>query len=168
LIAVVCGASRMEQSTLSKSPHAIGFRRRYPAGMIRTSKKRRTLAWVGLLAILLVALVPTISQLRAASGGDRGALVGLAGLHAGHDMAAMSGEPAWSHDHDKSGKSGEDCWKKCGYCGFLGHAPVMGGFAYLAAFPAPVAASTPDRSIRVRAHIAHDLAGQPRGPPQLS
>lgn len=136
--------------------------------MFRATKTRRYLAWMGLFAILLVALAPTVSQLHASSDGHLGSLIGRAGLHAGHDMAAMGGEPASSHDHDKSGKSPDDCWKKCGYCGFLTHSPLTGGFAYLAAFPAPIAVSIPDRSIPVRAHLAYDLAAQPRGPPQFS
>ncbi|MEO5561316.1 MAG: hypothetical protein ABIO49_15305 [Dokdonella sp.] len=41
-------------------------------------------------------------------------------------MPVMGGEPASLHELDKSGKSPDDCWKKCGYCGFLGHSPVMG------------------------------------------
>ncbi|MEO7756824.1 MAG: hypothetical protein ABIS07_09610, partial [Dokdonella sp.] len=64
--------------------------------------------------------------------------------------------------------SPDDCWGKCGYCGFLIHSPVMGCVAYVAAFAAPVATSTPCHSFPVRAHVAYDLAAQPRGPPQFS
>jgi hypothetical protein len=136
--------------------------------MLRSAKTRRRLGWAGLFAILLVALAPTISQLRAASSGDTSSPVAHAGMHAGHDMAAMHDEAAALGAHGKDSNCPDDCWKKCGYCGFLSLSPVMGGFAYVAAFPAPVAASTPDRSIPARPHARYSVVAQPRGPPQLS
>jgi hypothetical protein len=136
--------------------------------MIRSAKTRRCIGWAGLFAILLVALAPTVSQLRAASGGEACSPVAVSGMHAGHDMAAMEDDASPRGAHGKSGTSPDDCWKKCGYCGFLSGSPVMGSFAYLAAFPAPVEQYTPFRSVPARAHVSYGGAAQPRGPPQLS
>jgi hypothetical protein len=135
--------------------------------MLRSTKTRRYIRWAGLFAILLVALAPTVSQLRAASDGETSSPASLFGMHAGHDMAAM-GDAAPQGADGKGSAPPDDCWKKCGYCGFLSHSPVMGGFAYLAALAAPVAASAPDRSIPARTHVSYSVAAQPRGPPQVS
>jgi hypothetical protein len=134
--------------------------------MLRSTKMRRYIGWAGLFAILLVALAPTISQFRAASVGDTNSPVALFGMHAGHDMAAMGAAPQGAHG--KGSAPPDECWKRCGYCGFLSHSPVMGGFAHLAALAAPVAASAPDRGIPARPHASHSVAAQPRGPPQFS
>ena len=132
-----------------------------------SAKTQRYVGWVGLFAILLVALAPTVSQLRAATAASTGSAFALASLHAGHDMAAMD-DAAPRAANGKGGTSPDDCWKKCGYCGFLSVSPAAGGFAYLAAFAAPVAAPMADRSIPSRRHISYSVAAQPRGPPQLS
>ena len=108
-------------------------------------------------AILLLSIVPTVSQLVAGRA-----------PHAGHvHHAASHAEHSGRAGRDLAGSGGTDdeCWRKCGYCDFLVHAPVLGTIAYMPAFapaPAPIPIGhEPDRP----SYAEHFPAAQPRGPP---
>ena len=126
---------------------------------IRHFQNRRAVGWLAILAMLLLALMPTVSR-----------VVGLhepahrheasQGAHAGH--AGHHVMPGADND------DGSDCWSKCGYCDFLAHAPALGALAH------PVALQALHPSIQVpltlrqpRLAIAFPAA-QPRGPPVLA
>jgi hypothetical protein len=121
---------------------------------------RRPVAFLALAAMLLVAVMPTVSQLRAAWG-STGASHGLM-------QHAMTGHEDSSHGHcDRKHGNPDDCFKKCGYCDFLGHTPSLASVPYLAILLAPAVlraaarVETPLRSV-VRFNAAH-----PRGPPSV-
>jgi hypothetical protein len=125
---------------------------------VRDRVAHRRVAFLALAAILLVAIMPTVSQLRAVWGGS----------HAGVMQHAMGGHEGSSHDHcDKNRGNPDGCFEKCGYCDFLGHAPSLASVPYLAILLAPavpratVHAESPLRS------IAAFNAAHPRGPPSL-
>jgi len=132
--------------------------------VIRSIKQRRCFAWTGLLAILLVALAPTVSQLRAANGDGYGSRSGPDITHAAHGPESALAIPC---GHDARGKAPDDCWRKCGYCGFLTDTPAAAGIAFVAA---PVAATASPPSGRTDIRRRHDpgIAAQPRGPPQTA
>jgi hypothetical protein len=153
--------------------------------LIRSAKTRRTLAWLGLFAIALIAIVPTFSQLLARPGvalaaaprnglGDDHAAT--SGLHPEHHAGADRGTHASPHGdtlttppgapclHDHGGKP-DDCWKKCGYCDFLTQTPSLGGFEYIAIFAAGYPPLPAARALTQRAHVLDVRAAQPRGPP---
>jgi len=120
--------------------------------------QQRTLGWMAVVAILLLSIVPTVSQ-----------LVAVHSPHAGHAHHAASHAAHVGHyGHDLAGQDrDDDCWRKCGYCDFLVHAPALGAIAYVAAF-APSAAPIPvDRSIDQPKYSKHFQAAQPRGPPAV-
>lgn len=153
--------------------------------MIRSAKTRRILAWLGLFAIALIAIVPTFSQLLARPGmalaaashhgsGNDHATAG--GLHLEHHAGADRDAHASQHGatlttpagapclHDHGGKP-DDCWKKCGYCDFLTQTPSLGGFEYVAVFAAGYPPPPAARAFTQRAHVLDVRAAQPRGPP---
>jgi len=137
----------------------------YARTVIRATGQRRFLAWVGLLAILLVALAPTVSQLRAARGDAHGLPSSSDIAHAAHGPESALAIPC---GHDPGGKAPDDCWRKCGYCGFLTDTPAAAGIAFVSA---PVAATASPPSGRVDTRHRHDpygIAAQPRGPPQTA
>ena len=123
---------------------------------IRQFRQQRFIAWMALVAILLLSIMPTASQLVASAlpHADHAARVALRAEHFGHPLASRDGK---GH--------GDDCWRACGYCDFLAHTPALGTIAYVAAFapthaPAPLA-----RTFEPSRQSNHHRAAQPRGPP---
>ncbi len=125
---------------------------------IRKLERQRCIAWMAVLAILLLSIVPTISQL--VSG------------HAPHVHASMT---AAAHAHHAShashapatGDPDDDCWRKCGYCDFLAHAPALATIAFVPAFAGAVAPAPVDQRRAEPRHAKPARAAQPRGPPAL-
>lgn len=126
---------------------------------IREYRRRRWPAWLALVATLLLAFAPPLSQLLAARA-----------------MPA-SGEAVAAHHHHRDGAgerspashgSGEDCLRACGYCDFLAHTPLLhlGVPALPAALPAFAAVPTP-LEVPTAAAPRYGVA-QARGPPRLS
>jgi len=114
---------------------------------------------LGLLAILMSTLAPTVSQALAAH--DR----------LGEALATYcSADPANSQlAHDsKSSHSPTYHWQACAYCGMLAHVPVLPGTA--AAFVAELSvARAPVAVTRNAVHVPlFYSAAQPRAPPVLS
>ena len=133
--------------------------------MIRSSRQRHGFAWLGLLAILLVALAPTVSQLRAALNDGYGSRSGPDITHAAHGPESALAIPC---GHDSGGKAPDDCWRKCGYCGFLTDTPAAAGIAFVAAPVAATASSPCGHTVTRRRHDPYVIAAQPRGPPQFA
>jgi len=129
---------------------------------IRRFPQQRTIAWMAVIAILLLSIVPTVSQLFA-SLAPRADRVHHAASHAAH-VGHYGHELAGSDNEDRGG---DDCWRKCGYCDLLAHTPAIGTIAYVAAF-APTPAPIPvDRRFERSRYSKHFQAAQPRGPPVL-
>lgn len=131
--------------------------------VIRSKKAQRSLSWLGLFAIALVAFAPTVSRVRSCLGHDvmAATLVDAAGHH------RISGEAPINGDHHRRGGAPDDCWSKCGYCNFLGHAPAIGSVDYVAAFINAHASATPVRVASGKPYPQYAQAAQPRGPPRL-
>jgi len=130
----------------------------------RNARLQRTCAWLGLVAIVLLSIMPTFAQLRAAPA----AHVAAADSHATARHHCDGAMPGMAEHHDGAPcphHPGDDPWHKCGYCDFLTHAPAIGGFELVARFtialPELVAPSADSRPV----HAAYFLAAHPRGPP---
>ncbi len=109
---------------------------------------------MAVLAIVLLSVVPTISQ-----------LVFARAPHAHASMTAA--EHAQHLGHASKGDRDDDCWRKCGYCDFLAHTPALATIAYLPAFTGAVAPMPLDRE-RAEPRYARPIrAAQPRGPPAV-
>ena len=114
---------------------------------------------LGLLAILMSTLAPTISQALAASNRLDQALATYCSADPDRSQVANDG---------KSSHSSEFHWQACAYCGMLAHVPVLPGTATVL-----VAALSVTRAPIVP---THDVAyvplvyttAQPRAPPVLS
>jgi hypothetical protein len=109
-----------------------------------------------LLAILLIAIAPTVSQFRAVLRAN------AVGAH--HHLASSDSSGAPCADEHAGGLP-DDCWKKCGYCDFLHHTPAAGGINYHATFAAIDLVLPVARCIAGTAHSSYAQAAQPRGPP---
>jgi DUF2946 family protein len=141
--------------------------------MIRNARWQRTCAWLGLVAIVLLSIVPTFSQLAAAKGqhGAGAAHAVLAGdphaSMAGHCDGAMPGMAVEHRDGMPCPHHpGDDPWHKCGYCDFLTHAPAIGGFEFVARFATALPEIVAPRADAQPVHSPYDLAARPRGPPR--
>ncbi|MET0232506.1 MAG: DUF2946 domain-containing protein [Rhodanobacteraceae bacterium] len=135
---------------------------------LRNRRLQRTCAWLGLAAIVLLSIVPTVSQLFAASvvSGTHVAIAGDAHASARHHCdGAMPGMAEHRDGAPCPHHPGDDPWHKCGYCDFLTHAPAIAGFEFVArfatAFPDIVATAADAHAV----HAAFILAARPRGPP---
>ncbi len=100
-------------------------------------------------AMWLTIAAPVVSQTLATRGFN------LGGEHAGH-----MGHPSSPHPH-------APVVETCGYCGLLGHNPVLGGVAWLPPVLPPTADIHSDRSDTPRWVPHSPLAAAPRGPPML-
>jgi hypothetical protein len=114
---------------------------------------------LGLLAILMSTLAPTISQARAAH--DR----------LGQALSTYCSADADTRAGSNDGKSSDPAalhWQACAYCGMLAHVPVLPGSAH--AFVAMQSVTrAPDNATHheVRVPLLY-TAAQPRAPPVLS
>jgi hypothetical protein len=121
--------------------------------VIRSSKTRRRLGWLAVVAMLLVACAPTISRVRAA-------LVAGQGVHAQH--MAM-------HHHGGDPEDPDDCWSKCGYCNFLANTPAIDSVEYVAPLVASAGSElVPDDAVPAPPHAPFAQAAKPRGPPSIA
>ncbi len=108
---------------------------------------------MAVLAILLLSIVPTVSQ--------------IVLRHAPHVHASMTAadHARMGHTPSSGGDRDDDCWRKCGYCDFLAHTPALATIAFVPAFsgaPAPA----PINAERAEPRFAKPLrVAQPRGPP---
>ncbi|NIF51298.1 DUF2946 domain-containing protein [Burkholderia sp. Ax-1724] len=146
-----------------------------------TRLHRKIGSWLGLLAILMTTLAPTISHTLAA----RDAAAALSGAHCRASMDGMEADaigarasmPAMRmsmpmHDGAPGDAPGKHAWMSdgdaCGYCSLLAHLPVMPGIETLFA----VAIPTHRQQVAVRfdsVRRAEPLAfAQPRAPPFAS
>ena len=127
---------------------------------IRKLERQRCIAWMAVLAILLLSIVPTISQIVAGHAPHVHASM-TAAEHAHHTGHAPTRGDDQSRDRD------DDCWRKCGYCDFLAHTPALATIAYLPAFAGTVAPA-PINDERAEPRYAKPIrVAQPRGPPQV-
>src|SRR4051812_41346844 len=120
--------------------------------MIRTFERKRCIAWTAVLAIVLLSVMPTVSQI---------VLRHAPHVHASMAHAQHMGHAATAGDRD------DDCWRKCGYCDFLAHTPALATIAHLPAFtgtaiPAPLARPSAAPRFAKPLRLA-----QPRGPPSV-
>jgi hypothetical protein len=114
---------------------------------------------LGLLAILMTSIAPTVSH--ALASHDR----------LGQALSTYcSADPAFSEadNSESSSHSSALHWQACGYCGLLAHFPVLTGSTVAFAAVVPVT-SAPLSMVRatVRA-LPLFIAAQPRAPPVVS
>jgi len=134
--------------------------------VIRRHATQRRFAWLGLFAMLLVALAPTISQWRASVSPH-------AGMHAMHHAMAMGGMTEAMHAaHLRAAARGHapdpDDWKQCGYCDFFTQAPSLGGMSHPPFATIALPQSLPAAFAAVRLAPRFDIAARPRGPPSFA
>lgn len=136
--------------------------------VIRSVTSQRRLAWLGLFAMLLVALAPTISQWRASASPHA-----MAAMHAMHHAMAMGDAADSAHaTHGHAGAhepaSGSNDGKACGYCDFFAQVPSVGGVSHppfaTMALPQPL----PPVFVAVRLAPRFVIAARPRGPPSFA
>lgn len=144
---------------------------------------RKIGGWLGLLAILMATLAPTISQTLAAHA-DHGAMAGehcamesMDSMDSMGSMHEMSSMPSMHDDADESASSPDVPSGKhtqlsngdaCGYCSLLAHLPVMPAVETL--FVAAVRArqhvvATRFESVR---RVEPLTFAQPRAPPLIA
>jgi hypothetical protein len=126
---------------------------------IRHFQNRRAPGWLAIFAMLLLALVPTVSR--------------VVGLHAPahHHEVVQAGHDGHAGHHGGPGGNagdGDDCWSKCGYCDFLAHAPVLGALVYPIALHGLHPSIPPPSPLRQPRLAIAFPAAQPRGPPVLA
>jgi hypothetical protein len=121
---------------------------------IGSRRLQRAVAWMGLVAVLLLALVPTVSRIASAHPADGHA---AHAAHAHHHAGAGAHEPTLP---------GEDCWSKCSYCDFLPHSPPIANVVHVAPIAVSPAAPAPATLVALRSRTPF-TAALPRGPPSF-
>jgi hypothetical protein len=114
---------------------------------------------LGLLAILMSTLAPTVSQVLVSDHLLGDALTTYCSESSGADASMHDGKPAHSDALH---------WQACAYCGLLAHVPTLPSVAIaFASLLLIVRAPLPDAPAGVPARFAH-TAAQPRAPPVFS
>jgi hypothetical protein len=117
---------------------------------------RRFASLLGLLAILLVTLAPTVSQVLATHDRLRDALA----TYCSADTSAASGAHEEDHGHPAAGH-----WQVCPYCSLIAHMPVLTGNPDAFAAQSATLPTVADlMAITVRGDVIHTVA-QSRAPP---
>jgi len=114
---------------------------------------------LGLLAILMLSLAPTVSQVLASHHRLGDALATYCSAEGEVTAAAHDGHPA---------HSAKAHWQACPYCSLIAHVPVLPGSPMLLALPlsaGPMRVAV--ASAVVRAAFVHTVA-QSRAPPVFS
>jgi hypothetical protein len=127
---------------------------------IRKLERQRCIAWMAVLAILLLSIVPTISQILAGHAPHVHASM-TAAEHARH----MGHAPASGDDQGRD--RDDDCWRKCGYCDFLAHTPALATIAYLPAVAGAIAPAPINEERAEPRYAKPTRVAQPRGPPEV-
>jgi hypothetical protein len=133
-----------------------------PRHMSRTHL-RKIGSLLGLLAILMSVLAPTISQTMAAQHRLGDALTTFCTMDPA-SMKPASGAPS----HDTPDHSLAQHWQACAYCSLLAHVPVLPGTVAQLAVALTLARISAAPSVHeVRAPVFY-TAAQPRAPPVFS
>lgn len=143
----------------------------FPAHAVMRSRIfQRRVAWLGLVAMLLVACAPTISQWRVSTRAPAptpamhhamGAHDGAGASHAMHDHASIAG-------HGHAPAAPDDCWKACGYCDFFTQMPSVGGVSHPPLEPIALPQPLPPVFVAARLAPRFVIAARPRGPPSFA
>lgn len=138
-------------------------------------------SWLGLFAILMATLAPTISHSLAARSGDESEMQGarcpmpsMTAAPAMDSLASMSAMPAMQHDASTSatGKHAQHTVMSdgdaCGYCSLLAHMPVVPGVEALFAVTVRALQHTVATRFESVERIEPLTLAQPRAPPFAS
>ncbi len=128
--------------------------------MRRTRKIRALFAWLALFAFGLTIVAPVVSRTLASVAADS--------AHSGHH--GMDGHMGTGHaDADQPDRARNDhdgmLMEQCGYCGLLGHSPLLIVIAWL---PGLLPGATPRQPVPTapqRSPERSTLTAVPRGPP---
>ena len=119
----------------------------------RRTTQRSWVAWLAMVALWLTIVAPVISQaMPSAPSFDLGAWCTGHGLSDQHP--ATPGDPLAHTD-------------KCGYCGLLGHSPLLPGVANLTLASVDLLAQAPVLATVTAEPAPRLLSAHPRGPPAL-
>jgi hypothetical protein len=122
--------------------------------VLRQKVSRQCVAWLALLAMAFIVVMPAISRVMPMDGAMPG-------------MGAPCPEHQAATKHPVSPNGPTDPTDKCGYCVLLNHAPLLASGKVLHLLPvapnpaAPVVARADD------AYTSPILSANPRGPPRI-
>ncbi|RBL67106.1 DUF2946 domain-containing protein, partial [Pseudomonas sp. MWU13-2625] len=117
---------------------------------MHVARFRKPGSLIGLIAILMMALAPAVSQMMA----SRHRLVDVLAVY----CTASVAEAVVAHDDGKPAHGVKAHWQACPYCSFVAHAVALQGHAVSFAVPPPAAhpqvvvASIPARVLPVHTH----------------
>jgi hypothetical protein len=125
---------------------------------MRSRLLRKIGSIVGLLAILMTALAPTVSQALASNA----RFDALLAVHCSAALHARQHDPAPSH------QSGIGHWETCGYCNLAAHTPVLPPLRSSSPALAAGQARPPVPPAQHIAPYAPVFSAQPRAPPSFA
>lgn len=130
--------------------------------MRRTQKIRVFFTWLALLAIGLTVMAPVVSR----------TLASVTASVAHHDIdtaAQMPAEHADAHPHDHAPVDHDDMsMEECGYCGLLGHSPLLIVIVWLPGLSPQAAPRQAAPTAPQRGPERSTLVAVPRGPPAFA
>ncbi|RDS79120.1 DUF2946 domain-containing protein [Dyella monticola] len=126
--------------------------------MFKRAAQQRLVAWLALVAMALIVLMPVVSRTMPMDGAMAGMSSGSTDqchLHAGHQHPGVPAHP-------------DDPTARCGYCVLLSHTPVLGCGTALVVLPTHVVSFVPVASLPSNVPAEPLLSARPRGPPLLA
>lgn len=130
--------------------------------MRRTRDIRALFAWLALFALGLTIVAPVVSRTLASVTASS-----AHGAHHAMDMTArMPAGHAGTHRHDDAHVDHDGMpMDQCGYCGLLGHSPLLIAIAWLPGLLPRAAPRQPLPTAPQRNPERSTLTAAPRGPP---
>ena len=123
--------------------------------MLQRKPSRQLVAWLALLAIALIVVMPAVSRVMPMSASMPG-------------MGASCPEHQAGTKHPDSPSSPSDPTDKCGYCVLLNHAPLLASGKVLHLLPVAPNPAVPIVARADDAYASPILSANPRGPPHVA
>jgi hypothetical protein len=122
--------------------------------VIRLGSSRRYIAWLAMLAMALIVVMPAISR-----------VMPMTGAMPGMDMPCPDHDQQASTKHPDSPNTPADPMARCGYCVLLSHTPILASSIVVHIVPAAPNVAAPVITLPSDRSEAPLLSADPRGPP---
>jgi hypothetical protein len=121
--------------------------------VLRLKASHRYVAWLAMLAMTFIVVMPVVSRMMPMSG----AMPGMDGPCPEH-VAALAKHPGSPH-------TPVDPMERCGYCYLLHHTPLLGSSTLVHLVPTAPEPNVPTVALPAGGPHAPLLSADPRGPP---
>jgi hypothetical protein len=130
--------------------------------VLRLKSSRRYVAWLALLAMALIVVMPAISRVMPMD--SMAGMPGMSGMTS-TDVACPHHDLQAATKHPEAPSAPADPMARCGYCVLLSHTPILASSVVVHVVPAAPNVANPVEALPRDRSEAPLLSADPRGPP---